>query len=705
MKKPFPWCRYRRCLEMLCVSLVLLVCGLQHSTHAAPGDPVLLSEQTSTRAIALESVTFHKEPFRVTSGIPWSPDQRTRIILFAMNLTLLPGETANAVTAEAQDTAGNKYSLAVEYVGAVPGNVWMSQIVVRLNDQMTDNLGDVLVRVVLRGMTSNRVRVGIGSVGGGPPDDQGSLPTPAPWPAPTPTPSPTPSPTPKASTPDVVRFLEQATWGPTASEVTRVQDMGYQAYLSEQFTLPASSYPTLELMPIDIAVGCPAGSPATCGRDNYTMYPVQLRFFDNALNRPDQLRQRVAFALHSIIVVSGRDLQQPSWMAPYLQILDRNAFGNFRTLLQEITLNPAMGFYLDMATSTRTNPNENYPREILQLFSIGTDQLNLDGTPKLDGSGNRIPTYDQNVVNGFTKVFTGWRISAVAGRAGVLDYINPMTVTVASNHDTTSKQLLDGVTLPANQTSAKDLADALDNIYNHPNVAPFISRQLIQYLVTSNPSPAYVQRVATVFNTYRTDPNQLRYVVEAILLDQEARGDVKTDPNYGHLRSPVLFMTAILRAFNARSADGTTTSDGYLAPNAVTLDMDPLRPPTVFSYYQPDYVIPGTTVLGPEYGILSTSTVLRRANFVNTMAFSRINAGGNAPRGTALDLSAMQTLASNPTNLVNELDRLLLHGTMSASMRTQVTQAVTNIAASNPLLRAQTAIYLVATSSQYQVQR
>src|SRR5262245_60248951 len=210
------------------------------------------------------------------------------------------------------------------------------------------------------------------------------------------------------TTADVVRFLEQATFGPTTTLVEHVRSVGFQAFLDQQFQAPSSSYPTLPLYPATRdTVSCPNGS--ACQRDNYTMYPLQNRYFVNALYGEDQLRQRVAFALHQILVVSGVDVIQPSWMAPYLRTLDRHAFGNYRDLLYDITLNPAMGNYLDVNGNTRTRPNENYAREILQLFSIGTVRLNIDGTPLLDPNGQSIPTYTQETVDNFARVFTGWR--------------------------------------------------------------------------------------------------------------------------------------------------------------------------------------------------------------------------------------------------------------------------------------------------------
>jgi len=505
-------------------------------------------------------------------------------------------------------------------------------------------------------------------------------------------------------TPDIVRFLEQATFGPTRDLIAHVRDVGFAAFLDEQFNAPLSSYPTLPLYPTtrDDAT-CPAGS--TCVRDNYSMYPLQARFFVNALYGPDQLRQRVAFALHQILVVSGVEVTQPSWMAPYLQTLDRHAFGSFRQLLFDLSLNPAMGNYLDIANNTKGNPNENYAREILQLFSIGTVRLNLDGTPALDASGQSIPTYTQTTVNNFARVFTGWRF-ATAPATGVPNYIDPMVANNAQ-HDVASKTLLNGAVLPANRTTVQDLNDAIDNIANDPNVAPFISKQLIQHLVTSNPSPAYVARVARVFNSDDTGVRgNLRSVVQAILLDEEARGDVKTAPDYGRLRHPAQFIAGILRAFNARSADGSGLSDGYLNPQAVNMGMDVFRPPSVFSYFSPSGTVPGTNgVRGPEFALYSTSTALRRANFVNTMVFSTIAVSANAPTGTSLDLSALTGLTSNPDALLDDLNALLLHGTMSTAMRATIRQAVLAVPATNTLKRARTAIYLIATSSQYQVQR
>jgi hypothetical protein len=500
---------------------------------------------------------------------------------------------------------------------------------------------------------------------------------------------------------DIVRFLEQATFGPNDATIAHVRQVGIEGYLDEQFAAPLSGFPDLPLQPDDVPLTC----DSDCQRDNYTVYPLQLRFFTNALYAGDQLRQRVAWALHRLMPVSGWDISMPSWYTPYLQVFQHHAFGHYRQLLQELTLNPAMGDYLDMMDSTKYDPNENYAREVLQLFSIGVFQLNPDGTQKIGTDGLPLPTYDQSVVTNLAKVFTGWT-AADPPQDAYSNYRDPM-VLVASYHDNGSKTLLNGQTLPKNQGGAKDLSDALDMIFQHPNVGPFISRHLIRSLVTSNPSPGYVARVSAVFDDdgigVRGD---LKAVVRAILLDPEARGDVKTDPDYGHLREPVLFVTNILRAFNAHAYSDASPSDGYLDPYTWDMSQDVFRPDSVFSYYPADFTVPGTTLSGPEFGILSATTALARANFLQFLLFWGIDESDNGPKGTALDLARLQTLAAaSPDALLSELDRLLLHGTMSDDMRSSIHAAVVAMASDDPDLLAPQALYLVTTSSQFQVER
>jgi uncharacterized protein (DUF1800 family) len=707
--------------------------GILSTAQAAnPGkSPVLLSEAASTRAIAFESATMKPEPFPLTASVPFGSDTRTRIAIFAINLELFAGEELSAFTADAEDATGKRYALRVEYMGQVPGFEGITMFVVRLADDLGD-AGDVLLRLNLHGMSSNRVRVAIGHMGGGPAVDPTTEYVSS---APASPPPPDPAATPNAYTDpafaaggDGVRFLEQATWGPTDAELTRVRSMGYRAWIDDQFNQPVSSYPTLPLYPTSISP-----CDAICARDNYSMYPLRQRFFQNALTKPDQLRQRVAFALHKLIPVSGRDLNnEPSWVAPYLQIMDQQAFGNFRNILFQVTLNPAMGNYLDMSGNSKASPNENYAREIMQLFSIGVDTLNQDGTPVLDVQGNRVPSYDNATITNLARVFTGWQIIGstpvtINGTVfNVPDYITPMPLRGNTNtYDIGQKTLLNGLVLPActNCTSTanfqayktNELNAAIDNLFNHPNTGSYVCRELIHQLVTSNPSPPYVGRCAAAFaNNGSGVRGDMKAVISAILLDIEARGDVKTDPDYGHLREPLLLITNVLRVFNA-------TSDFNLAGSSFTfnypgdLGQDPFNPTTVFSYFPADYAVPGTTLFGPEFGIMSSSTALKRANFFNTLLFAN---GGNGippgtgpaaadrPTGTQLNFSAYQPLAANPQQLVNALDAVLMHDTMSAPMKASIVQNVTNLSNSDGgKLRTQNAIYLIMTSSQYQVER
>jgi uncharacterized protein (DUF1800 family) len=534
---------------------------------------------------------------------------------------------------------------------------------------------------------------------------------------------------------DTIRFLEQSTFGPTSDLIAHIQQISFEAFLNEQAAAPMADYPELPFWPQTRPTTC----TGDCQRDNYTLYQLQRHFFTNALFGQDQLRQRVAFALGQILVTSAVDVPLPSWMRGYQQLLYSEAFGNFRQLLYDVTLNPAMGRFLNMVnnrcqTPTPTNanicrnglksqPNENYAREILQLFSIGTFVLNPDGTRQVDGSGNPISTYDQTTVEQFARVFTGWVLApALPGPSDVggmvPNYRDPMVLHKDSQgredyHDRGPKTLLNGVQLPGGQPADQELNAAIDNIADHPNVAPFISKQLIQHLVTSNPSPAYVQRIANVFVANRTSATQLFEVVRAILLDPDARGDSQAPsvaPTYGKLREPVQFITNVLRAFNAQS-DGVLDSlnVGGSPIGSADMNQDVFNAPSVFSFYPPTARVPGESVLGPQFVLFSSLTSLRRDNFINRVIFSTIPAAPpNRPSGTSIDLSAWVPLANDPNSLIETLNQMLLHGTMSDDMRQSVLTAVTTISASNDSnrrMRVQTAIYLILTSSQYQVQR
>jgi uncharacterized protein (DUF1800 family) len=711
--------------------------------------PVLLTEQGSTRALAGPTKGFQIATMTQPTGQAFAPD--SRVVLFVRNVSLMKGEEANAFRLYVQDSRGHQYRFPVLGLEPVPDTKGIYALTVQLTDEIgyweqpTPD-GDLAIAVTWRGLMSNFAKLGLGQIGGG----IGELPVAAPA-------APVGSVTMKPGkgrmlpsiSPDYVgyrwsgdrsRFMEQATFGPEANLDTRIRRIGLKSWLAEQFQASypsaANPYPNQPLKPGSAPADCDNEQtitpdvPVTCFRDTYSQYQPQTWFFREAFYGDNQLRHRVSWALAQIWVTSGVDIQQGRHIVEYHKIISRNAFGNYRTLMKEMTLSPTMGDYLSMAQSTKNNPNENYAREIMQLFTVGLFMLNQDGTLQLDGSNNPIPTYDQNVVNNLTRVLTGWTFCNAGcpnSVAGSVNFIDPM-VLVTGNHDTAAKTLLaypgsttTNIAACSNCTNATNITtyanasmdQALDNIFNHPSLGPYVGKILIQQLVTSDPTPAYVSRVAGVFNDngfgVRGD---LKAVVRAILLDPEARGDVKTDPNFGKLREPVQFATNILRSFGVRSANGLAQSDGYLTGRGEFNGMAqvPFLSPTVFNFYPPSYVIPGTSLLGPEFAVLNTGTSIQRTNFVNLMAFTAIPivVSTNAPNGTSLDFSDLQALSTADATgnlLVDELNRRLLHSTMSATMKTTILTAVTSVSSADSLGRVRQAIYLVATSSQYQVQR
>jgi len=500
-----------------------------------------------------------------------------------------------------------------------------------------------------------------------------------------------------------VRFLEQSTFGPTPALVTQVQQIGFPEFLSSQFALTGSTYPD------------PASTVTS-------LLPTQQIFYTNALTNQDQLRQRVAFALSQIWVTSGFTVP-PQGMAPYMRLLLKDAFVNYRTLMNDVTLSPAMGRYLDMVnndnpTTSTQHANENYARELMQLFTLGLDQLNQDGSLVLDSSGNPIPTYTQANVQAFALAYTGWTYPTMTGSTlqqhNRANWIGAM-VPFESNHNVAAKILLpvNGTvtTLPAGQTAEKDLSGALDNLFAQSSLPPFVSKQLIQHLVSSNPSPAYIARVAGVFvsGTFSGggvtlgsgQRGDMQAVIAAILLDPEARrGDSLStvNPGDGHFREPVLYIANILRAFGAVS-DGAAPAN-----NAGSMSESVMDSPSVFNFYPPDYNIPGTALLGPEFDLETTATTLVRSNFVNSFVY------GSIGTGTTVDFTTYANLSTTPDGsgqLLDSLNALLLHNSMTADARASILAAVNAVPAGSTqnLLRAQTAIYLILSSSQYQVEQ
>ena len=474
-----------------------------------------------------------------------------------------------------------------------------------------------------------------------------------------------------------IRFLEQSAFGAPEEEVRRVKELGFDQYINEQFAIPPSEY----------VVPNSTGSVA--------MNELKQQFIRNALFGKDQLRQRLAFALSQIFVISTIDVNYVDAIASYQRMLLRYAFTTYSRLLLQVTLHPAMGHYLNMANNfAGPHPNENYAREVMQLFLTGTVLLNTDGTVKTDALGEPIAVYTQGDVEELSRALTGWTYPTPAGRTR--GGVNPVNFRanmepVDSLHDRGEKLFL-GQTLPAGQGADADLTAALKIVASHPNVAPFIAYRLIQHFVTSNPSPQYVQRVAEVFNRDGTGMRgNMKAVIKAILLDEEARrGDDPADAAVegGKLKEPVVFVTQLLRSLNASG----TMDEIWRQP--AFMGQHPFSPPSVFGFYSPGYVVPTTDRVGPEFQIYNSPEILARINFVDTVIF------GRSP-SIKVDMNPWKSMTNDVPKLIRVIERKLLHGSMNEYTRTVITQAVGRIPATDSLLRAQTALYLVATAPEY----
>ncbi len=519
---------------------------------------------------------------------------------------------------------------------------------------------------------------------------------------------------------DAYRFLNQATYGATPAEAQRLIGLGdastaYGRWIDQQIAQPAS----LELPTVQAAFGRLTDPLKMLGRLNEDRQEI---WFRNSITGPDQLRQRVAFALSQIMVVSQQSALDnfPYALSDYYDLLARDAFGDFRQLMQDVTLHPAMGVYLNMLgnqkedTASNIRPDENYARELMQLFTVGLVQLNLDGTVKTDAQGQPIPTYDQSVVEGFAHVFTGWNYAGAPNfkqaRRTLQNEVVPMQA-YPEQHSTLAKKLLQyagaaRTTLPAGQSPAQDLADALDNIYNHPNVAPFISKQLIQKLVTSNPSPAYVQRVATVFNNDGTGKRgNLGAVVRAILLDAEARPATPTATT-GKVKEPLLRLTQMWRAFGAKAANG----EYRIGTIVFAFGEGPLQSPSVFNFFSPFYAPPGEIssqgLVAPEMQIATeylntfvTNVLYAVATFWNTTV------PGLPADAIVMDYTSEVAVAADSEALANALIDKLFGSPVSATLKAEAKAAIERIPASSPGLRVSEALYLLVTSPEYAVQR
>ncbi len=489
------------------------------------------------------------------------------------------------------------------------------------------------------------------------------------------------------------RLLDQTTFGPTTSLIQHVQNEGVTAWLQEQFNTPQTVLPTI-----------PNPLPSYCVGDGACF---ESEWWQTVITGNDQLRQRVAFALSEMFVISSREVTD--WdLQNYANILAADAFTNWSTIMRDVTLSPGMGYYLNMLNSLKPtgtlSANENFARENMQLFNMGLNLLNQDGSLQ---SGNPIPAYTQAQVQAFARVFTGWTYANADGSTPsvinwVPNYYHPM-VAVEAQHDENPKTLLNGTTLAAGQTAEEDLAGALTNVFQHPNVPPFVCKQLIQHLVKSDPSPAYISRVAAKFiddgNGVRGD---MQAVLTAIFTDPEARaGDTAEQPSDGHLREPILWITAVWRGLGFVNVDPNNYWESLSDLSAGSLSERPYQSPAVFNFFPPSYVIPGTSLNAPEFGIENTATVIGRLTLANDLLFNTITAFN-------VDLSATSPLGQvlvtqGPGALVQALNNLFLYGTMDSATATAITSEITNAPEVTPAEQIRLAVYLVITSTEYKI--
>jgi uncharacterized protein (DUF1800 family) len=504
---------------------------------------------------------------------------------------------------------------------------------------------------------------------------------------------------------EAFQFLNQATFGATEGEARNVIDLGLAGWIDAQMQMPPSHQ-------------LPFLRASAAGQQPFELHDERLDiWFRNTVNGNDQLRQRLAFALSEIFVVSqfGALGVYPYALADYYDMLVDNAFGNYRQLLREVTLHPAMGSYLSILgnekpdTARNIRPDENYARELMQLFSIGLVELEMDGTPLLDENNQPIPTYDQSVIEGFAHVFTGWHFAGVRDfRRAFPDPRNqtePMQL-YEEFHDTGSKLLLRGETIPAGQSGEQDLAQALDNIFNHPNVAPFIATRLIQRLVTSNPSPGYVERVAAVFADNGAGVRgDLGAVVRRILLDPDARSDLPNELD-GKVKEPLLRLTQLWRAYDATSSSGSFSA----LPANFFLGQGPLQSPSVFNFFSPFYAPPGeirnSSLVAPE---LQIATEFQNALLTNYFLFQTLGLTSEADDLDADDIYIVideeMALANDTEALVNRVADKVLAGEISQVLLDETRAVVARIPADAAALRVGEAIYFIVSSPEYAYQR
>lgn len=586
-----------------------------------------------------------------------------------------------------------------------------------------------LQRIVLLAVALALFACGGGGGGGTPAQPADPVPVPPVSPPPAPEPPPV-----TLSSQEAARFLSQATFGPTMDTIDAVVEQGLEDWLLEQFDEPASLH--LET----VLSGFPEDGRFLDANGNTLpelVYLASDSFWKTAIEAEDQLRQRMAFALSQILVVSANSNigRAPQMLAQYMDILTRNAFGNYRELLEDVTYSPAMAVYLTYLRNEKADPrtgrvpDENYARELLQLFTVGLVELNPDGSPVEGDGGGQVELFDNTDITELAKVFTGLSFQGAPFRSPLRAlpleaFHSPLTVFNAY-HAMTPKRFL-GSEIPANTGAGKSIDMALDVIFAHPNVGPFIGRQLIQRFVTSAPSPAYVERVATAFNAgvYELPSGvmiggkrrgDMKAIIAAVLFDPEARDEAARNHAYfGKLREPVMRFTHWARAFEVNSADAGNELALRNMANFQLLGQHPYRSPSVFNFYRPGYIAPGTetgaaALTAPEFQISNATSIVGYANTLTVYALGRSpKVDPLKPEAYVADYAAEAALAGDPGALLDRLDLLLTHGTLQGETRDRIVRVLQPLEGDSEdvlQLRARVASILVMSAPEYIVLR